>query len=101
VPVRSGHVQVEQQHVRAGGGDDVYRLPAVSGFAGDLDVWFLAEQVAQPVADEAVVVGDHHPDTGDRRSPSPPGRITADTRVIITQSPIPWAETITRVSRDL
>jgi hypothetical protein len=49
VPVQSGHVQVEQQHVRAGGGDDVNRLPAVSGFAGDLNVWFLAEQVAQPV----------------------------------------------------
>jgi hypothetical protein len=44
VPVQYGHVQVEQQHVRAGGGDDVYRLPAVSGFAGDLDVRFLAEQ---------------------------------------------------------
>ncbi len=38
------------------------RLPAVPGFADDLDVWFLAEQVAQPVPDDAVVVGDHHPD---------------------------------------
>ncbi len=62
MPVQPGHVQVEQQHVRAGGGDDVYRLLAVSGFAGDLDVWFLAEQVAQPVPDDAVVVGDHHAD---------------------------------------
>src|ERR1700730_1721760 len=60
VPVKPWHVQVEQQHVRAGGGDDVHRLPAVSGLADDLDVWFLAEQVAQPLPDDAVVVGDHH-----------------------------------------
>jgi len=46
MPVQSGHVQVEQQHVRAGGGDDVYRLPAVACLADDLDVGFLAEQVA-------------------------------------------------------
>jgi hypothetical protein len=39
--------------------------------------------------------------TGDRRSPSPSDRITADTRVIITQPPTRWAEMITRVSRDL
>ena len=62
VPVKRWHVQVEQQHVRAGGGDDVHRLPAVSGLADDLDVWFLAEQVAQPLPDNAVVVGDHHAD---------------------------------------
>ena len=46
VPVEDGHVQVEQQHVRAGGGGDVDRLPAVACFADYLDVWFLAEQVA-------------------------------------------------------
>ena len=79
MPVQPGHVQVEQQHVGAGGGDDVHRLPAVSGFAGDLDVWLLAEQVAQSVPDDAVVVGDHHPDRhgtgtriGERRAA--PGR---------------------------
>src|SRR6516162_2203230 len=49
VPVQSGHVQVEQQHVRAGGGDDVHRLPAVSGFADNVNVRFLAEQITQPV----------------------------------------------------
>jgi hypothetical protein len=38
--------------------------------------------------------------TGDRRSPSPSGRMTADTRVIITQWPNEWAEMMTRVSRD-
>src|SRR5215470_849196 len=62
VSVQFGHVQVEQQHVRPGGGDDVYRLPAVPGFAGDLDAWFLAEQVTQSLPDDAVVVGDHHAD---------------------------------------
>jgi hypothetical protein len=62
VPAKSGHVQVEQQHVRAGGRDDVDRLPAVSGFADDVDIWFLAEQVAQSVPDDAVVIGDHHAD---------------------------------------
>ena len=36
--------------------------------------------------------------TGDRRSPSPPGRITPDTRVIITQSRRQRAAMITRVS---
>lgn len=36
--------------------------------------------------------------TGDRRSPSPPGRITPDTRVIITQSLGGKAAMITRVS---
>src|SRR6266496_4055534 len=83
-PSSPGHVQVEQQHVRAGGGDDVYRLPAVSGFAGDLDVWFLAEQVAQPLPDDAVVVGDHHADrhgTGTRTvSAAPrPGALSMST----------------------
>jgi hypothetical protein len=62
VPVQSWHVQVEQQHVWPSGGHDVDRLPAVSGFADDLNAWFLAEQVAQPVSDDAVVVGDHHAD---------------------------------------
>jgi len=36
--------------------------------------------------------------TGDRRSPSLPGRITLDTRVILAQSPRAYAETITRIS---
>ena len=62
VPVQPGHVQVEQQHVGAGGGDDVHRLAAVSGLARDLDVRLLAEQVAQSVPDDAMVVGDDHPD---------------------------------------
>src|ERR1700746_2899018 len=62
VPVRFGHVQIKQQHVRAGGGDDVNSLPAVSGFAYDLNVWFLAQQVAQSVPDDAVVVGYHNAD---------------------------------------
>ena len=84
VPVKSGHVQVEQQDVGAGGGDDVERLPAFSGFADDLDVRLLAEQVAQPVPDDAVVVGDDHPDrhgTGTRTvSAAPrPGALSMST----------------------
>ena len=35
VPVQPGHVQVEQQDIGAGGGDDVDRLQAVSGLARD------------------------------------------------------------------
>ena len=62
VPVETGHVQVEQQHIGAGGGDDVHRLAAVSRFSRHLDVRLLAEQVAQSVPDHAVVVGDYHPD---------------------------------------
>jgi hypothetical protein len=43
-------------------------VPAVCGFVGDINIWFLAEQVARPVPDDAVVVGDHHADrhTGTR-----------------------------------
>src|SRR5580693_3735257 len=62
VPVHLRHVQVEEQHVRTGSGDHVDRLPAISGLAGDVNLWFLAEQVAQPVPDDAVVVSDHHAD---------------------------------------
>jgi len=84
VPVQPRHVQIEQQHVRAGGGDDGDRLPAVAGFARDLDVRFLAEQVAQSVPDDAMVVGDHHPDrhgTGTRTvSAAPrPGALSIST----------------------
>ena len=39
--------------------------------------------------------------TGDRRSPSPSGRITLDTRVIIANFSARYAEIITRVSLDL
>ena len=59
VPVKSGPVPVEQQHVRASGGD-VCRLPAISGFADNLDVWSLAEQVAQSIPDDATVADDRH-----------------------------------------
>src|SRR5262249_47573731 len=62
VPVQLGHVQVEQQHVRAGRGDNIDSLPAISGLAGDFHVRFLTEQVAQSVPDDTVIIGDHHPD---------------------------------------
>ncbi len=62
VPVEPGHRQVEQEHVRPGGGGDVNRSLAVSGLADHLDVRLLAEQVAQPVPEDAVVVGDYHAD---------------------------------------
>src|SRR5215469_1046777 len=84
VPVQCRHVQVEQQHIGAGGGDDVYGLAPVSGLAGNLDIWFLAQQVAQSVADDAVVVGDHYADrhgTGTRTvSAAPrPGALSMST----------------------
>ena len=84
VPVQPGHVQVEQQHVRAGGGDDVHRLPAVARLAGHLHVRFLVEQVAQGLPDDAMVIRDHHPDrhgTGTRTvSAAPrPGALSMST----------------------
>jgi hypothetical protein len=42
-----------------GDGGNVDGLPTISGFASDLDIWFLAEQVAQSI-----------PDDGSRRFPS-------------------------------
>ena len=51
VPVQPGHIQVEEQHVRAGGGDDVGRSWLLRPRRRHLDYWFLAEQEAQPVLD--------------------------------------------------
>lgn len=65
VPIQLRHVQVEQHHGRTGGRGDADRLPAVAGLTDDVDIRFLAEQVAQPVADDAVVVGDHDADRHD------------------------------------
>jgi len=50
---------VAQQHVGAGGGDDVYSLPAVAGFAGDFDS-VLAEAGSTARPGRRGVVGDHH-----------------------------------------
>src|SRR5208282_446381 len=88
-------------HIRAGGDDDVHRLAAVPCFARHLDVRLLAEQVAQSVPDDAVVVGDYHPDrhgTGTRTvSAAPrPGALSMSTvppssatRSLICASPEP------------
>lgn len=61
VPVQHRHIQVEQEYVGAGGPDDTQGLLAVASLANDGDIRFQAEEIAQAVADDTVVVG-YHPD---------------------------------------
>ena len=85
MPVQFGHVEVKEQHVRAGGGHHPDRLPAVTRLAHNVHVGFLAEQVAQPAQDapggrRAIAPGwsrRGHPD-GHRR-PAQPGLLWMST----------------------
>ena len=63
-PVHVGHLEVEERDIGSLGRAALHRLVAVRGDAHELDVVERAEQLLQPGAHHAVVVGDHDPDHG-------------------------------------
>ena len=61
--------------------------------------WLIGRQRCAPPLPFSPALNERY--AGDRRSPSPPGRIPLDTRVIIAHFPARYAEMITVVSLDL
>lgn len=62
MPSRTGHADVHQHHVGPMPADHGDGRLAIDRFGNDRDVAGLAEQVAQPGSDHALVVGDDDPD---------------------------------------
>ncbi len=65
-PAHRRHPQVHQDHVDVDLLRDRDRLGAVAGLADHLELGVTAEQAAQPVPHDRVVVDDEQPDRGHR-----------------------------------
>ena len=71
--VQAGHLQVQQEDVGLVLLQDIQHLPAILRLRHDFEILFQGQQLAQPVAEDRMIVGYHDPDLGTRGIPAPDG----------------------------